>query len=68
MTGAQLKAWRERHGMTQERAAEWVAVSARTWTRYEASGPPMVLALLCTYVDIPKADILGPPTGGSSVH
>lgn len=35
MTGPELKAWRERLGLKQERAARLVGVPLRSWVRWE---------------------------------
>jgi DNA-binding transcriptional regulator YiaG len=41
MTGEQLRKLREELGLTPTQAAAAVAVSARTWSRWEASAKPV---------------------------
>jgi len=46
MTGEQLKAAREKLGLTVTEAAASLAVSSRTWQRWEASAKPIPEAMV----------------------
>ncbi len=41
LLGVELRRWRNKHGMTQKQAADWVEVSRRTWIRYENNERPV---------------------------
>lgn len=45
MTGYELKLWRTGMGWEQERAAEELGVSRRTYQNYEKTSPPLTVAL-----------------------
>lgn len=43
--------FRERHGFTQERMADFFNVRARTVQRWEAAGPPPAIAQAVCFLD-----------------
>ena len=45
MTAAQLREWREAHGLTQEKLARILGVTMNTVWRWEAEGTPNVRAV-----------------------
>ncbi|CAH0532126.1 hypothetical protein UAM5_00009 [Ralstonia phage UAM5] len=53
MTGAGLRAWRRRHGLTQAQAAECLGIQAVTVSQYERGvrRTPNTVALLCAAYD-----------------
>lgn len=40
MTALQLRRWRDRLGLTQDRAADALGINLRTYKRWEKDGPP----------------------------
>ncbi len=52
MTGADLRAWRESMGYSQQRASEALGLALRTVQRYEADDLPLSrhMALACGYL------------------
>lgn len=51
MTGFELRLWRKGFGWTQERAAEELGVSLRTYKTYEKKSPPRVVELATKAVE-----------------
>ena len=65
MTGAQLKAWRHMHGLSQTKAAEILGVTNRSIYRWEATPRQEInatVAKLIAYIDkdpsLPIANII----------
>jgi transcriptional regulator with XRE-family HTH domain len=53
MTGAELKAWRERHKMSLREASEALGCSKTSLMKWEATGGvPRYVALACTAISM----------------
>ncbi len=52
MTGFELRLWRRGLGWSQERAAEELGVSLRTYKTYEKKSPPRMAVLAAQALEI----------------
>ena len=52
MTGFELRLWRRGCGWTQERAAEELGISLRTYITYELSVPPLIIILASQAIEM----------------
>lgn len=50
MTGADLLKWQASMGYTQAQAALALGIGLRTYARYAATSPPLVVSLACKYL------------------
>lgn len=52
MTGFELRLWRRGCGWTQERAAEELGISLRSYITYELSAPPLIISLASQAIEM----------------
>lgn len=52
LTGFELRLWRRGCGWTQERAAEELGISLRSYIKYELCAPPLIITLASQAIEM----------------